>query len=110
MKTLRPSSVSVVLNYQCPSCQKQYPVEMDEAQLQGFSIVCCDRHMLQPVKNLNIKITFNKLVLVTAKDILKSAYHILKTYGYKQTEIDSFATQKAYDSTQTLVREFLAIK
>ena len=108
MKTLKPYSVSVVLNYQCPECEKSYPIEVSEAQLQGFSLACCGRHVLRPVQKLNIKVVFDKLMLETKKSTVKEAYQILKEYGYTQKEIDSFVTQKAYDCTQTLVREFLA--
>lgn len=110
MKTIKPTSVSVVLNYQCPECSKSYPIELIQAKIQGFQIKCCGKHMLQPVNKVDTKVVFDRLKLDTEKSIVKAAYHILKMYGHTKQDIDSFVTQKAYDCTQTLVRDFLADK
>jgi hypothetical protein len=109
---IKPARVSVELHYNCPQCNEEYTITIEESKIPGFSIKCCsESYLVQPVDKVNIKLTFDKLCSPnTEKDIIKSAFRVLSDYQYTKKEVKDFVRNKYYACHQQLVRDFLSAK
>ena len=107
---LQPINFDVQLEYQCPSCEARHWLTQDEAKAVGYKIVCyvCGTiNKVLTIDNTKLLINFFKKAPQT---IIEDAYTILKTYGYKKTEIAIAQKKLLAKSSKQLVKQFLASK